>query len=249
MSTTQIFTGLAEIYTKGRPSYAPALIEKMKTIYGMTQKIVADIGSGTGILTKQLLDMGNTVYAVEPNSDMRALAETKLKDNPLFHSIIGTAEKSTLPDRSIDFITTATAFHWFDKTAFRKECKRILKPGGLIFVISNHKKEDEITLALRKVMYHFCPQYQNVRKIWEQMLTEDIKNFYSSFQSVIIPYPLTYSKEAFLTNCLSRSYSLQKEHPDFTAYIEALKNLFLQYQKDDKLTIANQTIAFIGQPA
>ena len=75
---------------------------------------IADIGSGTGILTQQLIHECSKVYAIEPNSDMRRVAEKRLRNEPGFISINGTAENTTLENESIDYITAAQSFHWFD---------------------------------------------------------------------------------------------------------------------------------------
>lgn len=84
--------------------------------------IVADIGSGTGILSRQLLVRGLHVIGVEPNNDMRNVAEQSLNIHSRFISINATAENTTLKENSVDLVTVAQAFHWFDKKAFKIEC-------------------------------------------------------------------------------------------------------------------------------
>src|SRR5438046_3960043 len=94
---TERFTETVEDYIKYRPSYPQELIQLMSDRCGLTNKsIIADFGSGTGILSKLFLDNGNTVYGVEPNQAMREAAEKILKNYPHFFSINGTAEASTL---------------------------------------------------------------------------------------------------------------------------------------------------------
>ncbi|MDE5995582.1 MAG: class I SAM-dependent methyltransferase [Eubacterium sp.] len=120
MSNTNLFNGRAEVYTRGRPSYPKELIDELYTHYGVSSNsVIADIGSGTGKLSKQLLDKGSTVYAVEPNDDMRSIAENELSEYSKFISVSGNAEDTLLPDHSVDFITVAQAFHWFDIKKFR----------------------------------------------------------------------------------------------------------------------------------
>ncbi|MFR1709510.1 MAG: class I SAM-dependent methyltransferase [Clostridium sp.] len=69
------FNGMAKIYSKYRPSYSFNFIDYLFTNVGISQSsIIADIGSGTGILTKQLLEKGSKVYGIEPNADMRVIA-------------------------------------------------------------------------------------------------------------------------------------------------------------------------------
>ena len=102
--------------------------------------VVADVGSGTGILTALLLDHGNTVHAVEPNAAMAAEATARLGGNPRFHAVAGRAEATGLPDASCDVVTAAQAFHWFDIDPTRREFRRILRPGGAVVLVWNIRR-------------------------------------------------------------------------------------------------------------
>jgi len=101
--------------------------------------VVADIGSGTGILTELFLRNGNPILVVEPNRDMREAAEGLLGRYSNFTSISGTAEASALKDQSVNFIAAGQAFHWFDHEQSRREFLRILKPGGWVALIWNDR--------------------------------------------------------------------------------------------------------------
>jgi tRNA A58 N-methylase Trm61 len=73
------FSKRAENYDKYRPRYPDALISYLESELGFAQKsIVADIGSGTGILSEVFLRNGNIVFGVEPNEDMRKIAEANV---------------------------------------------------------------------------------------------------------------------------------------------------------------------------
>ena len=120
MDNTQKFSGKSDIYEQARPAYAPALISWLvQTLNLNPDSKIADVGAGTGKLTRQLLELGATVYAVEPNADMRYKAITLLSDYPNFQPIAAPAEHATLPDKSVNLITAASAFHWFDAKAFK----------------------------------------------------------------------------------------------------------------------------------
>ncbi|MDB8805765.1 class I SAM-dependent methyltransferase [Romboutsia sp. 1001216sp1] len=115
------FNGMGKIYSKYRPSYPFDFIDYLFTDVGISQRsIIADIGSGTGILTRQLLEKGSKVYGIEPNADMRDIAETNLNNFLGFTSVNGNAENTTIDDNSVDYITVAQAFHWFDRERFKK---------------------------------------------------------------------------------------------------------------------------------
>ena len=136
------FSDKAKKYERYRPQYPEeALTEILRQsgIIPYTNQKVADIGSGTGKFTKLLLDRGFEVYAVEPNNEMRAIAEKKFIDNEHFNSISATSEDTTLEDRSISLITVAQAFHYFDIENTKKEFLRILKPGGKVALLWNFR--------------------------------------------------------------------------------------------------------------
>src|SRR5436190_3313568 len=135
-NTIQRFSNRVANYVKYRPGYPPQVLELFKNEMGLTPaKTVADVGSGTGLSTKPFLENGNTVYGVEPNANMREAAEEYLKEFPNFRSHDGTAEQTNLEDASIDFVTAAQAFHWFEPNKTRDEFLRILKPGGYMALI------------------------------------------------------------------------------------------------------------------
>ncbi len=108
------FSRGVENYIRYRPRYPQQLVDLLKAECGLSPAhIVTDIGSGTGLLTELFLKNGNQVYGVEPNLEMRSAAESLLRSHPLFTSIAGTAEATTLANHSVHLITVGQAFHWF----------------------------------------------------------------------------------------------------------------------------------------
>jgi SAM-dependent methyltransferase len=129
------FGSVADVYDLTRPSYPP---EAARWMLGDAPVRVADIGAGTGIFSRVLADLGHDVVAVEPDDDMRRkLAET----SPGIEALEGSAEKIPLPDASLDAVTAAQAFHWFDHESASAEIARVLRPGGVLATIWN--REDE----------------------------------------------------------------------------------------------------------
>src|SRR5215472_11019517 len=110
---TQRFSSRVENYTKYRPSYPQQVLQLLSNECGLTaDSVIADVGSGTGIMTRLFLENGNQVFAVEPNREMRHEAERNLASYARFTSVDATAEVTTLPDASADFVVAAQAFHW-----------------------------------------------------------------------------------------------------------------------------------------
>src|SRR5258708_16073571 len=112
MDPTQRFSDRVENYVKFRPNYPDALIRFLLEQLPLPATI-ADIGSGTGILSDQLLQAGYAVFGVEPNAPMRREAERNLSRRPGFQSIVGTAEDTMLAPGSVEPVTCAQSFHWF----------------------------------------------------------------------------------------------------------------------------------------
>ncbi len=128
---TRRFRGRAELYARHRPGYPGEVVTLLEDECGLRAgSVVADLGSGTGILAAMLLARGCRVFGVEPNADMRAEGARALAAQEGFVSVDGRAEATTLPDASVDLVTAAQAFHWFDRPRARAEFARILKPGG-----------------------------------------------------------------------------------------------------------------------
>jgi ubiquinone/menaquinone biosynthesis C-methylase UbiE len=142
MRTTP-FIGKRAAYQKYRPDYPPEAIELLIARAGLTgEQVVADLGSGTGLLTRHLLDHARRVYAVEPAEDMRRAAEAALGADSRFQSIDGTAERTGLPSDSADAITCGNSFHYFDPERVRGEVRRVLRSSGRVVLIFHDAPPD-----------------------------------------------------------------------------------------------------------
>jgi len=132
------FSDRVENYSLYRPGY-PA--EALQYIFEYTKINAKSIGAGTGIFTNLLLKSDSSVVAVEPNESMRAAADEVLHGNSNYSSIAGSAEATGLSDQSVDLITAAQAFHWFNLAEAKIEFNRILKPHGNTVLIWNRRNE------------------------------------------------------------------------------------------------------------
>src|SRR5215831_5496944 len=162
---TQRFSSRVENYIKYRPGYPNEVIETLRSECGLTSgSIIADVGSGTGILTEMFLRDGNTVYGIEPNREMREAAERLLKDYPHFRSVAARAEETTLGDASVDFVTAGQAFHWFDLEKTGEEFARVLKPQGWIALIWNERvtTTTPFLVAYEQLLKDYSTEYEQV---------------------------------------------------------------------------------------
>jgi SAM-dependent methyltransferase len=128
------FARAVDAYERGRPGYPSAALEPLALAPGFT---VLDLAAGSGKLTRALVESGASVIAVEPVAEMRAVLP------PAAQALEGTAEAIPLADASVDLVTVAQAFHWFDGDAALREIHRVLRPGGRLALLWNKRVEDD----------------------------------------------------------------------------------------------------------
>ena len=175
----QRFSNRASDYVRYRPGYPTEILQKLRDDFGLQRShVVADIGSGTGLLTNLFLENGNHVFGVEPNSEMREAGEEFLFAFPTFVSVDGSAETTTLIEASVDFIVVGQAFHWFEPAKARTEFQRILKPHGYVGIIWNERQLD-LTPFLRGyegLLRKFGTDYDKVSESYPSQA--QIENFF-----------------------------------------------------------------------
>jgi ubiquinone/menaquinone biosynthesis C-methylase UbiE len=133
------FTTLAKQYIN-RPAYDIVLINKIFHFMGIKADNVflADVGAGTGKLTKVLAEMGiSNIFAVEPNDAMREEGIAYTKDFPYIKWSRGTGEETGLVAGSVNWVTMASSFHWTDHYKSLPEFYRILKSLGYFTILWN----------------------------------------------------------------------------------------------------------------
>jgi ubiquinone/menaquinone biosynthesis C-methylase UbiE len=129
------FGSEAEAYERARPGYPPEVVAWAVEVLGIAPgRRVADLAAGTGKFTRLLLPLGADLLAIEPVEGMRSVLHRQLPEV----AVIGaTAEATALRDGSLDALTVAQAFHWFDAPRALEELHRVLRPGGRIALIWN----------------------------------------------------------------------------------------------------------------
>lgn len=250
MDTTKKFSGKAQIYEKYRPGYTKECIQYiLGTLDNTKHNKIADIGAGTGIFSKHLLEQGQQVIAVEPNDDMRLEAEKKLKQYPLFLAVKASAEDTGLEEHSIDLLTVAQAFHWFDVLKFQKECSRILKPDGKVFLIWNSRDpESDLVKKNAEVCAAFCPDFTGFSGGERGTKEETFRTFFrdGKYEMKKFANDLYFDKKGFIGRNLSASYALKEGDENYEAFIIALEALFNKYQEDNKILLANTIQCYSG---
>ena len=245
MNNTEKFTGIAGVYAASRPRYAEALFDRLSSGYGFAGQAVTDVGSGTGIFAEGLLKRGSTVYAVEPNNDMRAEAEARLASFGGFVSISGSAENTGLPDDSVYAVTAAQAFHWFDAERFRAECARVLKPGGYVAIAYNVRRKSHLHEAVAELNRSVCSSFRGFCGGMEQ---ERIAAFFGGeMKTEEFGNDLLLDENTFIGRHLSSSYAPREGEPKCAEYIAGLRAIFQEYASGGAVYYPLLTRVYIGK--
>lgn len=244
------FSRTVEYYAKYRPGYPAEVIPFLRVHSDFSaQSTIADIGAGTGISSELFLRNGNEVYGVEPNEDMRRVSGELRKVYPKFRPIAGSAEDTTLDSRSIDLITIAQAFHWFDVGKSRQEFQRILKPNGSVLILWNHRKVDRSGFSkdYENFIWKFAVDYGKVKQT--DIRLDVLQRFFGHdrFTCAILPNAQTLDLEGLRGRVLSSSYMPQNGHPHFEGMLESLTQVFERYSVKGSILMEYDTEVYWGR--
>jgi SAM-dependent methyltransferase len=248
-NATVRFSDRVENYVRYRPGYPPQVLEALKAECGLRPgHSIADIASGTGIWSRILLENGNRVTGVEPNDGMREAAERLLVPFPNFASISATAESTTLPDASMDFVTAAQAAHWFNREQSRREFARILKPDGWLVLMWNERLTDS-TPFLRdyeQLLLTYGTDYEDIR---HERTTDAVNEFFdpNPYEERNFPMLQEFDYAGVEGRLLSSSYAPGPEHPRHAAMLRELRRIFEQHAVENRVAFDYKTRVYFGQ--
>jgi ubiquinone/menaquinone biosynthesis C-methylase UbiE len=244
MEPIHIFTSKAEKYARYRWHYSAQAIQ---TIFEVTQinreSRMADIGAGTGILTQHFIGKVKEVYAVEPNEAMRHLARGMLGAQPGCHFIDGRAEATTLPDHSVDLITVAEAFNWFDPQPTQAEFHRILKSGGWLAKIRNYGTDQELGEAFGKIY----PQETDTQAFMPGFGTPFSFYFGGDYLKQTFEFSVKETWIEFFGALSSASFAPDEDSPYYADFEGAARRVFDRYSQEGYLAVHGATEVCLGQ--
>src|ERR1700686_927884 len=249
-SPTARFSDRVENYVRYRPGYPPEVLDLLRDECGLGPRhVVADIASGTGAFTRLLLENGNSVFAVEPNTAMREMGIRQFESvgsNRLV-SVAGTAEETTLRSVSIDFVTADQAAHWVDLPRARAEFVRILRPGGWCVLIWN-ERETTATPFLRdyeQLLLTYGTDYKEVR---HERTTAMIHDFFAPALSEerVSRLCKRFDYEGLAGRLLSSSYAPLEGDPSYAPMMQELQRIFRAHAEDGAVDFEYKTRVFYG---
>lgn len=249
MDSKERFTSRVDDYVKYRPSYPPEAIDYMYDVIGLRKGgEVADIGAGTGIFSRLLLERGSRVIAVEPNEAMREAALNVLTEEPNFRAVAGSAEKTGLPDESVDFIVCAQAFHWFDRSAARREFRRILRPGGRAILVWNSRLTEGTPFleAYEQLLHTFGIDYIAVHH--RNITPDELRSFFSgAMNEARFVNRTSLDYEQLRGRLLSSSYVPQPGHGRYEPMLSELRHLFDRCSSNGTVDFDYETEVYWGE--
>lgn len=248
-NATSRFSDRVENYVRYRPRYPPEVLQLLKDECGLRpEHVIADIASGTGKWTQMLLQNGNTVFGVEPNTEMRQAAERLLAEFPNFNSVAGTAEATTLPHACADFVTAAQAAHWFDRVGSRREFARILKPTGWLVLLWNERLLDETAFlrAYEQLLLDYGTDYADIR---HERTTDEVNEFFDPqpYQERVFPMRQEFDYVGLEGRLLSSSYAPGPGHPKHEPMLRELRRLFDEHAAGGLVSFAYRTRIYFGK--
>lgn len=246
----QRFSSRVADYVRYRPGYPSALMDVLGQQCGLKREhVVADVGSGTGLLSKVFLENGNRVIGIEPNAEMRAAGDAFLAEYANFSSIAGSSEATTLADASVDFITAAQAFHWFQPSATRTEFARILKPAGWVVILWNDRRirESAFGSAYEDLLVQYGTDYAKVREAYPE--AAQMEQFFGAgnLRGAELFNFQEFDFGGLAGRLRSSSYAPKQGHPQYEPMMAALRELFELNQKFGRVRMEYATQIYFGR--
>lgn len=248
-NSTQRFSGRVENYARYRPSYPDELLRLLESECGLAPGVkVADVGSGTGILSRLLLERGAEVYGVEPNREMREAGERLLSGYGGFTSVAGTAEDTGLADTSVDLVTSGQAFHWFDQAAAREEFSRILAPGGYVVLVWNSPRYDASPFMrdYRRLLERFGTDWEKVTHLVVD--AGSLEPFFGGeFEERLLENQQTFDRSSLEGRLLSSSFVPGTGDPECTRMLGELSEIFDRHQQGGEVSFEYEVRVSYGK--
>lgn len=244
--TTGRFSNRVADYVKYRPSYPPAAVEHLVVLGASKGATVADIGSGTGILSALLLDRVAKLYAVEPNAPMRAAAESDLSRRGGFVSVDGTAERTTLGDASVDMVVAAQAYHWFERDAALTEFRRILRAPKPVALLWNSRLSDTPFLAeYEALLQRYGTDYRNVNH--QNITPDELRSlFVAKFSLRTFDNEQHFDLAGLKGRLFSSSYAPTEGQLGYDALVAGLQAAFHRYNEAGYVAFRYKTEVYSG---
>lgn len=246
---TSRFSNRVDNYARYRPSYPGSVLRLLESECGLAPGMrVADVGSGTRILSRLLLKRGAKIRGVEPNHEMRWAGERMLSSYEGFTSVAGTAEATNLPDNSVGLVTAGQAFHWFDRERTRQEFDRILTPNGYVALVWNSPRYEASPFMqdYRRLLERFGTDWDKVTHL--EIDTDSLQPFFGAEpEERVLENRQTFDRASLEGRLLSSSFVPGPEDPQSEPMLKELGEIFARHQLGGKVVFEYEVQVFYGR--
>ena len=231
----------AKSYDIGRPEYPAAFFDFLYNDAAFkTEDVIADIGCGTGKVTRHFLERGNQVIAVEPDIDMLSIANEKLNKYPNYISSLRYADDTFIESASIDHIFCGNSYHWFCRKTVVPEFKRILRQNGTIVIANLGNGINKYDDALEKIYKKYVQPATSVNANTSAPFLS------GTFIEKTFDYTVHETLNEFLHGLLSASFAPKINTDTYESFCHEIKDLFIKYCKDERLETNMKLSCMIG---
>jgi SAM-dependent methyltransferase len=246
----QRFSNRVADYVRYRPGYPAAVLDLLRAECRLRpEHVIADVGSGTGLLSELFLKNGHRVFGVEPNQEMREGGEEYLAQYKSFTSVNGSAEATILANASVDFVTAGQAFHWFDPAASRREFIRILKSGGWVLIAWNDRRMEErqLTREYEELLERFGIDYKRVKDAYPEL--HHIRSFFGgdNFVARDLPNEQVLDWDGLRGRLRSSSFAPTEGRPNYAPMMSELERIFRAHEQQGRVRMQYWTRIYLGQ--
>ena len=243
------FSSRVDDYINYRPHYPIEIIDLLAEKCALTpESVIADIGSGTGMLAKLFLENGNPVVGVEPNAEMRAAGEQYLAEFGRFTSMSGSAEATRLPAHAMDFVICGQAFHWFDRERTREEFLRLLKPDGVVVLVWNDRRPESTSFMrdYEALLQKYGRDYAEIdhKKVHNREVLTPF--FGGEFFTASFDNTQRFDVEGLMGRLHSASYMPAKDDPEYRLMAKRAREIFAAHAAGGKVTFEYDTRIYYG---
>ena len=234
---TKRFTPRVSNYVQGRPGYPASLAGSVASLAGLCGgAVIADLGSGTGLLAEPFLAAGFEVIGVEPNTAMRQAGDDYLEQYGKFRSIDSTAEKIDLPANSVDMVTAGQAFHWFDPYYCGAECRRICRNAYAALVWNERSFGTAFMQDYEDLLREHAPEY--AAKPYGHIDPGALKSFFRSekYQRVRLENLQHLDLESLARRVFSSSYTPAEDDAGYAGFLHRVQSLFRKHEQNGRVT-------------
>lgn len=246
---TRRFGDRVDDYLRWRPGYPDAVPDVLREAGILPAgAIVADLGSGTGLLAKVFLDAGHEVVGIEPNDAMRRAGERALAGRAAFRSVAGRAERTGLADRSVDLVAAGQAFHWFDPRGTREEAIRVCRGRPAAALVWNLRRHGASPLMAGYDALVRRTSDESERITRQKVTDEDLRAFFGNDRHRVesLAHGQVLDREGLRGRLLSSSYAPRRSDPGCAAVIAELDALFDRHQRGGRVEFLYETRIHLG---